>query len=854
MDFSRLHIYTPPQCVPENTGYTYALSSSYSSDALDFETEHRLDPVFDSPRMSRRSLRLATTVCGTEGGQAGDADSCLSSTASLKDRTARTAKQHRSTSKLAFSVNRPSRQVAAGQSSSLQGAACLRPPVLDESLIREQTKVDHFWGLDDDGDLKGGNKAVVQGNGKVAADAAWSNGYTCRACTLLSERQDTLPAHGTSSRVYSRDRNQKRGASLYVDRILWLATYTSSSFSSFLVQLFRAVLMKLNYESENSKLKSYESKDRESESYKSESHDSQDSFACVAARSDPCGRRTVKEFLREDGDLSVNGESWKAASGVFWWLGSGWYQFVTLISWLNVFLLTRCLRNICKVLIVLIPLLLFLGAGLSLRGQDGFLSLLPVFNWTHTLRTQRVDDPKDMFTPDTSHLSQPPEGAAEASPWRWMSEVERQVTSLSGQCQSRDEKLRELTASLQKLQVRVDQMDDGGARVSSLVTSVVGQHLKDLGAGGLLGSQADSGTSHHQQESRISDLEALLGKLAGKLEAIQKELEQTKLRTESTPGQEQHLLSMVAQLERELEHLRSDMAAWQPLRSSCEEAHTVLGKVDAQVRETVRLLLSGDQQDGSLDWLLQKLSAQFVSKGDLQALLRELELQILKNITHHISVTRQGPTSEAIMAAVTSEGTSGITEAQARIIVNNALKLYSQDKTGMVDFALESGGGSILSTRCSETHETKTALISLFGIPLWYFSQSPRVVIQPDIYPGNCWAFKGSQGYLVVRLSMEIHPTSFTLEHIPKTLSPTGNITSAPKDFSVYGLENEYQEEGQLLGQFMFDQEGESLQTFPVLKRPERAFQIVELRIFSNWGHPEYTCLYRFRVHGDPVK
>lgn len=77
----------------------------------------------------------------------------------------------------------------------------------------------------------------------------------------------------------------------------------------------------------------------------------------------------------------------------------------------------------------------------------------------------------------------------EASPWRWMSEVERQVTSLSGQCQSRDEKLRELTASLQKLQVQVDQMDDGGAGVSSLVTSVVGQHLKDLGASGLLGSQ-----------------------------------------------------------------------------------------------------------------------------------------------------------------------------------------------------------------------------------------------------------------------------------------------------------------------------------------------------------------------------
>lgn len=57
---------------------------------------------------------------------------------------------------------------------------------------------------------------------------------------------------------------------------------------------------------------------------------------------------------------------------------------------------------------------------------------------------------------------------------------------------------------------------------------------------------------------------------------------------------------------------------------------------------------------------------------------------------------------------------------------------------------------------------------------------------QPDIYPGNCWAFRGSQGYLVVRLSMPVWPATFTLEHIPKTLAPTGSIASAPKDFAVY--------------------------------------------------------------------
>ncbi|XP_004414509.1 PREDICTED: SUN domain-containing protein 1 [Odobenus rosmarus divergens] len=683
MDFSRLHMYTPPQCVPENTGYTYALSSSYSSDALAFETEHRLDPVFDSPRMSRRSLRLVTTTCAVEDGQAGDAHSCTSSTVSLKDRAARTVKQRRSASKPALSINHTSRKVvscAVGQSvaSTLSGAACLRPPVLDESLIREQTKVDHFWG--------------------------------------------------------------------------------------------------------------------------------------------------------------------KAASGIYWWLGIGWYQFVTLISWLNVFLLTRCLRNICKFLVLLIPLLLLLG--LSLCGQGDFLSGLPVLSWTRMYGAQRADGPKSSVTPDASHLSQPPEAGDEAFHWHRMSEVERQMTSLSGQCRSHDEKLRELAAVLQKLQARVDQMDGDSEGTLSLIQRVVGGPPRTT----------DAMTFYQEHELRLSNLEDVLGKLTEKSEAIQKELEQTKLRTASGVEEEQHLLSVVKHLDLELGQLKSELSRWQHLKTSCEEVDTIQGKVDAQVRETIKLMFSDGEQGGSLEWLLQTVSSRFVSKDDLQVLLRDLELQILKNITHYISVTKQVPDSETVVSAAKEAGISGITEAQARVIVNNALKLYSQDKTGMVDFALESGGGSILSTRCSETYETKTALISLFGIPLWYFSQSPRVVIQPDIHPGNCWAFRGSQGYLVVRLSMKIHPTAFTLEHIPKTLSPTGNITSAPKDFAVYGLENEYQEEGQLLGQFIYDQEGESLQMFHVLKKPDGTFQIVELRILSNWGHPEYTCLYRFRVHGEPVQ
>ncbi|XP_025234461.1 SUN domain-containing protein 1 isoform X2 [Theropithecus gelada] len=850
MDFSRLHMYSPPQCVPENTGYTYALSSSYSSDALDFETEHKLDPVFDSPRMSRRSLRLATTACTLGDGEAVGADGGAGSAVSLKNRAARTTKQRRSTNKSAFSINHVSRQVTSfgvshSGTDSLQDAVTRQPPVLDESWIREQTTVDHFWGLDDDGDLKGGNKAAIQGNGDLGAAAATAhNGFSCSNCSMLSERKDVLTAHpaapGPVSRVYSRDRNQKPHAS-YCGRMN-----------------VREVLREDGHLSVNGEVLCDDCKGKRH----------LDAYTAVHLQSPRPPRRAgtlrhiwacagyfLLQTLRRIGAAgqAVSRTAWsalwlavvapgKAASGVFWWLGIGWYQFVTLISWLNVFLLTRCLRNICKLLVLLVPLLLLL-AGLSLRGQGNFFSFLPVLNWASTHRTQRVDDPQDVFKPATSRLNQPLQGDNEAFPWHWMSGMEQQVTSLSGQCHHHGENLRELTTLLQKLQARVDQMDNGAAGPSTSVRDAVGQPLKET----------DFMAFHQEHEVRISHLEDILGKLREKSEAIQKELEQTKQKTVSAVGEQ--LLPTVEHLQLELDQLKSELSSWRHMKTGCETVDALQERVDVQVRETVKLLFSEDQQGGSLEQLLQRFSSQCVSRGDLHTMLRDLELQILRNVTHHISVTKRLPASEVVVSAVSEAGASGITEAQARAIVNNALKLYSQDKTGMVDFALESGGGSILSTRCSETYETKTALMSLFGIPLWYFSQSPRVVIQPDIYPGNCWAFKGSQGYLVVRLSMMIHPAAFTLEHIPKTLSPTGNISSAPKDFAVYGLENEYQEEGQLLGQFTYDQDGESLQMFQALKTPDdRVFQIVELRIFSNWGHPEYTCLYRFRVHGEPVK
>ncbi|KAM6054676.1 SUN domain-containing protein 1 isoform 7-T14 [Chlamydotis macqueenii] len=829
MDFSRLHTYTPPQCLPENTGYTYALSSSYSSSALDFETENKIDPVFDSPRMSRRSLRSAAAGSSKSDDPQNDNlnDSSYAGNRSFREQSSRMMKQRRSMNKQSGSANHTPRRNLSCSSVLSQSSfnshasdASMVSTVLDESLIQEQTEVGHFWGLDDDGDPRGSDTTLTQGNGSITAAETQStmiNGYSYNDCNMLSERREVLTAysasHVPSSRIYSRDRSQNH----------------------------------------------------------------------ASTHSDYCGSMNVKEFYREDSHLGLNEESicyfmlhvlrtvgatgwlvsqkvlsllWltilspgKAASGMYRLLRTAWYQLVTLMSLLKGFLLRRCLPKIYKLLLFLIPLLFVLG--IWFWGFDGFISLIPSLNRTRIDRIQRTDDSVRVPEPqaDSFHSVQPPKDTINVFDSGRVSELEKQMAFVSDRCHHHDEEYSKVMLLLHNLQDQVAQMSDKSETLN-LIKNVIGQHLKDM----KLDEKTDFLALQQEHELRVQTMENLLGKLSAESKDIQKELDIAKAKTMRDEDGHNQLLSKVKKLELELSQMKSELLTGENVKTSCEKIDVIQEKVDAQVKESIKLMLFGDQQEDVPESLLQWLTSNFVSKSDLQTLLRDLELQILKNITLHMSVTNQKLTPEVVTNAMTNAGISGITEAQAKIIVNNALKLYSQDKTGMVDFAMESAGGSILSTRCSETYETKAALISLFGIPLWYFSQSPRVVIRPDMYPGNCWAFKGSQGYLVVGLSAKIYPTAFTMEHIPKTLSPSGNITSAPRNFSVYGLDYEHQEEGKLLGQYVYDQGGEPLQMFPVMEKSEKAFQIVELRIFSNWGHPAYTCLYRFRVHGTPAK
>ncbi|XP_037610458.1 SUN domain-containing protein 1-like isoform X3 [Sebastes umbrosus] len=382
------------------------------------------------------------------------------------------------------------------------------------------------------------------------------------------------------------------------------------------------------------------------------------------------------------------------------------------------------------------------------------------------------------------------------------------------------------------------------------------------------------------QTSRLDQLELQLQTLAARTEELHRRREAATTVSPSPTtlvasvsgavDRQSHnaLLAEVARLEEALEDVRRDVKGLSGGQDSCRRLdtiqQTISAQVSAQVREEVRVLVYGNQlmvgggapgdataaAAGLPESLLEWLSQQYISGANLQAALASLELSIMQNISLQLEKRRSEETvREAVLHATGAAG-AAVTREDVHEIVKNALRLFSEDRTGLADYALESGGGSILSTRCSETYETKAALLSLFGLPLWYFSQSPRAVIQPDVHPGNCWAFRGSAGFLVIRLSMRILPTAFSLEHIPRILAPSGTLHSAPRDFTVYGLDDESQERGKLLGSYTYDEDGEALQTYAVTEENDRTFQIIEVQVLSNWGHQEYTCMYRFRVHG----
>ena len=62
--------------------------------------------------------------------------------------------------------------------------------------------------------------------------------------------------------------------------------------------------------------------------------------------------------------------------------------------------------------------------------------------------------------------------------------------------------------------------------------------------------------------------------------------------------------------------------------------------------------------------------------------------------------------------------------------IDKLLYNYNADKTGLADFAAESSGASILYTKCTKTYTDNSRWFTVFNVPLFRVTMSPRLVIQ----------------------------------------------------------------------------------------------------------------------------
>ncbi|KAI0350471.1 hypothetical protein OH77DRAFT_1412913 [Trametes cingulata] len=188
--------------------------------------------------------------------------------------------------------------------------------------------------------------------------------------------------------------------------------------------------------------------------------------------------------------------------------------------------------------------------------------------------------------------------------------------------------------------------------------------------------------------------------------------------------------------------------------------------------------------------------------------------------------------------------------------------------TGLRDYACIGAGARILSGLTSPTytvqqrpsytykfwtynfwrrHRTRRPALQSFG---------PEVAIFADMHLGSCWPMKGRTGSLGIALARPAVVTSFVIEHIPQQMS--FRIDSAPRSGQLWGLTEIplHPEEEELIRRGLLVSNATSVLPTPshIPKSQLDQMLLIHLTVLvikENWGHSEFTCLYRVRIHSD---
>uniref|UniRef100_A0A8C8DP50 SUN domain-containing protein n=1 Tax=Oryzias sinensis TaxID=183150 RepID=A0A8C8DP50_9TELE len=203
--------------------------------------------------------------------------------------------------------------------------------------------------------------------------------------------------------------------------------------------------------------------------------------------------------------------------------------------------------------------------------------------------------------------------------------------------------------------------------------------------------------------SRLDQMEQQLQTLAYQIQELQSTLETS---TRNPPSAavslgassfHDALFAKVSQLEAAVGDIFRDMAHVSKRWDGCQQLGKIQQMISKQVSklvgEEVRALVSGNQLTYRGDAvtlpevLLTWLSQQFVSSSHLEAALLSLELSILQNVSLKLQQFE-----EMVGGAAPPGGGRPATKEDVQVMLRDALRQFSEDRTGMADYALESAG------------------------------------------------------------------------------------------------------------------------------------------------------------------
>ncbi|KAG8741525.1 hypothetical protein FRC12_015636 [Ceratobasidium sp. 428] len=448
--------------------------------------------------------------------------------------------------------------------------------------------------------------------------------------------------------------------------------------------------------------------------------------------------------------------------------------------------------------------------------------------------------------------------------------VEGRVMNFEGRVARVDDRVGKVDQRIEQFDIRAEQVDSRieqfGGRVAKIDTHV-GQIDARVGQVDSRVGQVD--TKMGRVDARIGDVDNRMDQLGTRVGHV----EQAGTRVGTVEGKVGNVDARAKELEaraREIDAKAKEMEGHakrfegraQEIDTKSKEIESRSKEIEAKTKELDLKSREHDSRARDFESKLREIEARFKDAGGSAAWW---------------SRSRTGQQHEPLTIG---------SEAFEQI-VQRAVLATTKDTVARSDFALYTGGARVIPEYTSPTFSVSAqGWRGMLGIGTVY-GRYPAVALVPDINVGNCWPFAGSQGQLAVLLSRSVRVDSVTIDHASKEVAY--DLKAAPKKFVVWGMvegadnlaklaqyrkqieaqsigagaESEVQseeppmEDSIKLAEFEYDINASShIQTFAVPDDVRAAgidVGVVIFKVRSSWGDPNFTCIYRVRVHGEAV-